>query len=166
MSRSGITGSYGSKISSFLSNLHTAFHTGCTSLHSHQHCVRVLVSPHPHQHLLLLSLIMAIITGVRWNVSVGFQDGCQREEAESVLPKVKSWRDTGDKPYRKNHWEKAKLWLLHTLSPRIASPLHIKWRNQEGSRTAKRQHPDGLGRRGPQSKVSGTWISHRQPWPR
>jgi hypothetical protein len=32
-----------------------------------------------------------------------FQDGDYREEAESVLPKVKSWRDTADTPYRKNH---------------------------------------------------------------
>jgi hypothetical protein len=39
----------------------------------------------------------------------GFQDGDYREEAESVLPKVKSWRDSGDTPYRKNHQEEAKL---------------------------------------------------------
>jgi hypothetical protein len=31
------------------------------------------------------------------------------EEAESVLPKVKSWRDDGDIPYRKNHRDEAKL---------------------------------------------------------
>jgi hypothetical protein len=37
------------------------------------------------------------------------QDGNYREEAENVLPKVKSWRDTGDAPCRKNHQEEAKL---------------------------------------------------------
>jgi hypothetical protein len=32
-----------------------------------------------------------------------------REEAESMSPKVKSWRDAVDTPYRKNHREEAKL---------------------------------------------------------
>jgi hypothetical protein len=39
----------------------------------------------------------------------GIPDGGYREEAESMLPKVKSWRDTGDTHYRKNHPEEAKL---------------------------------------------------------
>ena len=55
VSRSVISGSYGSSIFSFLRHLYTLFQSGCTNLHPHQ------------QHLLFVDLVvMVILTGERW----------------------------------------------------------------------------------------------------
>ena len=62
--RSGIHAGF---IPSFLRSLHTFFHNGYISLHSHQQCEGVSFSPHPYQHLLFVDiLMMAILTGVMW----------------------------------------------------------------------------------------------------
>ena len=71
MPSSGIAGSYGCSLSSFLRNLHTVLHSGCTSLHSHLQCKRVPFSSHLLQHLLLVDIwIAAILTGVKWCIVV------------------------------------------------------------------------------------------------
>jgi hypothetical protein len=71
MPRRGNAGSTGSTMSSFLKSRQTDFQSGCTSLQSHQQWRSVPLSPHPHQHLLSPEfLILAILTGMRWNLRV------------------------------------------------------------------------------------------------
>ena len=67
----GISGSYRS--SSFsMRNLDTVFHSGCTSLHSHLQCIRIPSSLHPHQNLHLIFLILGILIGAGWYLTLMF----------------------------------------------------------------------------------------------
>jgi hypothetical protein len=71
MPRRGVAGISGSTMFNFLSNHQTDFQSGCTSLQSHQKWRSVPLSPHPCQHLLSPEFfILAILTGVRWNLRV------------------------------------------------------------------------------------------------
>jgi hypothetical protein len=71
MPRRGIAGSSGSTMSNFLRNRQTDFQSGCTSLQPHQQWRSVPLSPHLCQHLLSPEfVILATLTGVRWNLRV------------------------------------------------------------------------------------------------
>ena len=71
MPQSGIVESSSRSIYSFLRNFQINFQSSCTTLQSHQQWRNVPLFPHPLQHVLSPEiLILAILTGVRWNLRV------------------------------------------------------------------------------------------------
>jgi hypothetical protein len=71
MPRRVTAGSSYSTMSNFLRNHQTDLQSGCISLQSHKQWRSVSLSSHPRQNLLSPEfLILAILTGVRWNLRV------------------------------------------------------------------------------------------------
>jgi hypothetical protein len=71
MPRSGIAGSSSRTMSNFPRNHQTDFQSCCISLQTHQQWRNVHLSPHLCRHLLSPEFfILAILTGVRWNLRV------------------------------------------------------------------------------------------------
>ena len=71
--RSRIVRSYGNSIFKFLRTHYTVSYSICNTLHPHQQCTRVPVSPRPYQHL-LLSFLNRSLTVVLICISLMIND--------------------------------------------------------------------------------------------
>ena len=79
---SGIAGSHGHGIFNYLRTCQTVFKSGCSILHSHQPCGRVLIS----QHLLFSVFVLASLVDTVLNVHCGNCGRCCVLKSPPSLP--------------------------------------------------------------------------------
>ena len=113
MPRRGIAGSSRSIMSSFLRNHQTDFQSGCTILQSHQQWKSVPLSPYSHQHLLSPEfLILAILTGMRWNLRVVLICICSTMFIVALFIIARSWKE--HRCHSTEEWIQ-KMWYIYTI---------------------------------------------------
>lgn len=88
ISRSGYTGSYGNSMINLLKNCQTVFPSSYTILHSHQLCIRVLITISPHQHFLLSGFF---IIAIAMDVKCPSTPGHDREIKTYIHWKTCTW---------------------------------------------------------------------------
>ena len=95
MPKSGIVGSYGSSVFSFLRDFHTVLHSNC--LHPHQQYRRVPFSLHPLQHILFVNfLTLVILAAVMRYFSFDFHFSSNLQHRASLCrfgPSMYLWRN-------------------------------------------------------------------------
>ena len=143
MPKSGIARSYGSSISSFLRNIHTVLHSGCTNLHSHQQFKRgELSSWFPFCPLVLQ--ISSVISPVWWMAGPRIPT----QAASSLLPF----------PF---HWSRCGLGQLGTFGNYQFSPLAYSHKGRQWTSfpVEVAQLPPGYTGHKTESLLNKVWIS-------